>query len=181
MNAADFTTCAFCPRLCRHVCPVAVATAREAAVPSAMMTAAWLALEGRLDRPDALLATRYCLGCGACTDHCKHHVPVAERLAAFREAPPPAPRAAAAPPAVPPASAEGLAFLPCSAGPVSSPDQLACCGRRDGFPDREPELAEAVARENVRRFAGRAVRCADPDCAAWLARHGARLAPGEPA
>ena len=33
----DFESCAFCPKLCRHVCPVAVGTGREAATPTAMI------------------------------------------------------------------------------------------------------------------------------------------------
>ena len=46
MAAVPTTPCAFCPRLCRHVCPVAVATGMEAAVPS---NRAYL-LEPRADR-----------------------------------------------------------------------------------------------------------------------------------
>lgn len=172
MRADDAFTCAFCPRLCRHRCPVAVATAREAAVPTAMMTAVWRALTGEIDRAAALEATRYCLGCDACTAHCKHHLPVADLLAEFRgearPAPSPAPAGASFP-------AAELRFVTCREGPGDGPDQLACCGRRDGFDQREPALAREVAEANVRRFAGRSVACADPACAAWLRAHGARI------
>lgn len=171
MRLEDAWTCAWCPRLCRHVCPVAVATAREAAVPTAMMVAVTQALRGALDRPDALEATRFCLGCGACTAHCKHHVPVAELLARFRAEPPPGRG-----PELASSTAAELVFVSCGEGPRPGVDQLACCGRKGGFDQREPELARAVAEENVRRFAGRRVACADEGCAAWLAAHGASVA-----
>jgi hypothetical protein len=81
MRAADYTTCAYCPRLCRHVCPVAVATGLESATPSAMMTVPLLVERGLLTTVDALSGISPCLGCGACTSHCLSHQPVAERLA----------------------------------------------------------------------------------------------------
>ncbi len=80
----EFSTCAFCPRLCRHVCPVAVATGREAAVPTALMTLPMLADQGLVTPADALLGTSLCLGCGACTAHCKLHAPVPELISAWR-------------------------------------------------------------------------------------------------
>lgn len=88
MNEADFTTCAWCPRLCRHVCPVAVGSAQEAATPSALMTAPLLVDAGVWTRAEGVSATDLCLGCGACTAHCKLHVPVAERLMGWRASPP---------------------------------------------------------------------------------------------
>lgn len=63
----DLEICAWCPRLCRHVCPVAVATGREAATPSAIATFAWMG--GRSPVP-AHVAVDLCLGCGACDAHC---------------------------------------------------------------------------------------------------------------
>src|SRR5687768_1916480 len=84
MNQADFTTCAYCPRLCRHVCPVAVATGMESATPTSMMTVPLLHERGALLQPDALAGTSLCLGCGACTAHCKVHIPVSERLTRWR-------------------------------------------------------------------------------------------------
>ncbi|MFN7143596.1 MAG: 4Fe-4S dicluster domain-containing protein [Myxococcota bacterium] len=256
MNAADFTTCAYCPRLCRHECPVAVATGLEASTPTAMMTAPLLAERGDFTPADALAGTSLCLGCGACTAHCKLHVPVPARLAAFRAPHLPAPAAAALAPisgtarivcvltgedwsaawsarvgapvatlrtadelghtawrhgalAVPAEVARHLAgreivttsgaveavaraagvpvtrvpppiapraFVTCHDGPRTSPDQLACCGRREAFAEREPAAAHAVAEENVRRFAGRTFGCADEGCAAWLRAHGADMA-----
>ncbi len=255
MNDADFTTCAYCPRLCRHVCPVAVATGLEAATPTAMMTAPLLVERGVFSAADGLAGTSLCLGCGACTAHCKLHVPVPARLAAWRAehgAPEAAPleaiigdarvvcvltaedwsagwsaragvpvatlrtpnelghaawrqgeegvpervarhlagrevvtasgaveavaRAAGVPVTRLPAPAGGRVFVTCHDGPVTTPGQLACCGRRERFADREPEAAHAVARENVRRFGDATVSCADADCASWLREHGARVA-----
>lgn len=85
MNPSDFTTCAYCPRLCRHVCPVAVGTGFESATPSSMMAVPLLVARGALDAADALVGTSLCLGCGACTAHCKVHVPVSNCLTAWRD------------------------------------------------------------------------------------------------
>lgn len=84
MTEADFSLCAYCPRLCRHVCPVAVGTGGEAAVPAVLMTAPLLVLRGTWSVGEGLGATTLCLHCGACTVHCHSHVPVAARLAAWR-------------------------------------------------------------------------------------------------
>jgi ferredoxin len=83
--ADPFELCVFCPRLCRHVCPVAVATGHESATPTAMMTAAYLGRKGLLDADSARLGASLCTGCGACTKHCLYHVNVAEILAAARQ------------------------------------------------------------------------------------------------
>jgi ferredoxin len=86
VNRGEFASCAFCPRLCRHVCPVAVGTALESATPTQMMTVAWLALGERVGggSEHAVAGTELCIDCGACTAHCKLHVPVAALLAEFR-------------------------------------------------------------------------------------------------
>lgn len=256
MNAADFTTCAYCPRLCRHVCPVAVATGAEAATAAAMMAVPLLLERGALAPADALAGTSLCLGCGACTAHCKVHVPVAERLTSWRapQVAPPAPDSLAsidgaaaivcvltgssdwsvqwsASAGVPvatlftkdglghaawrlghpgvleavaahfvgkelvtgsgaveevaraaglrvrrlPAPVAEAVFHPCHSGPRPGPGQLACCGRREGFPGREPDAARAVAEENVRLFGGAVTSCADEECACWLRAHGGRM------
>lgn len=255
MNAADFEICAYCPRLCRHVCPVAVGTAREAATATAMATGALLVLRGAWTEEEGRAATSSCIGCGACTTHCKLHVPIGDRLAAFRArtvAPPaPAPLAPiegdarlvcvitdgdwsgawaranavaaarlrtsdslghaawrAGNTSVPGAVAAHFAgrdavtasgsvaevlaaagvsvrrvagppadrhFHTCHGGALPSPDQLACCGRREGLPERDPDAARAVAEENVRLLAGAEVGCDDEECARWLVGHGAHV------
>ncbi len=68
--------CGFCPRLCRHVCPVVVATAREAATPTAIVSAVRLAAAGLIDLSVAEAALATCNGCGACTRHCALHMDV---------------------------------------------------------------------------------------------------------
>ncbi len=160
----DYETCAWCPRLCRHVCPVAVATGREAATPTSMMTIALLAQRGSVSAELAAASASLCLSCGACTQHCKVGVPVAARLGR--------PDPGLVRPAVVSAF---LTFQVCGTEGPPGPHQLACCGRRDGFAEREPEAARQVAEENVRRLDGREVRCADAECASWLRAHGARV------
>lgn len=95
-------TCVFCPNLCRHVCPVAVGTAREAATPTAMVTIAWLGLGASppadVGPSEALAAASLCVSCGACTAACVIERPVAALLADVRGAGP-AP-AVGSPPAV---------------------------------------------------------------------------------
>ena len=77
-------SCAVCPRLCRHACPVAEGTAREAAVPAnlARIVRGWRA--GLFDDALAAEAATLCVDCGACTDACHLHVPLPDALAAVR-------------------------------------------------------------------------------------------------
>jgi hypothetical protein len=245
MNEAEFTTCAWCPRLCRHVCPVAVGAALESATPTALMSAPLFVAGGIWTREVGVSATDLCLGCHACTQHCKLHVPVPERLAEWRATPTePAPLApiegdaqvvcvhdgvdwserwargapvsriytrddlghaawrsgslaviasladhfrgrrvvtvsgaveevlrAAGVPVERVAIGEGRVFRTCFEGAAPGPEQLACCGRREGFAERNPSVAAAIARENVRLLDGPAV-CKDQGCAAWLRANG---------
>ncbi|MSP54849.1 MAG: hypothetical protein EXR69_04475 [Myxococcales bacterium] len=172
MTAQDYAMCTFCPRLCRHVCPTAVATSMESATATSMMAAAWLALETGVAVDSQALSL--CLGCGACTRHCKHHVPVADLVDAAAGRSVPVRPDAALPPLGGPGADPGR-FTTCFEGGIGAPHQLACCGRRDGFALREPAAAAAVAHENVRLLAGRGVRCGDKECAAWLIEHGANV------
>lgn len=95
ISVRDLEPCVYCPRLCRHACPVAVGSAREAATPTAMMTGPFLAILGTIPREEAAAYASLCAGCGACTDVCLTHRPVTELLSAAREtlleAPEPAP------------------------------------------------------------------------------------------
>jgi ferredoxin len=81
---ATYEACSFCPQLCRHVCPVAVATGHEAATPAKMMAAVLLAQRGRIPPEDAARAAALCSGCGACRDHCKYGIDVPGLLARAR-------------------------------------------------------------------------------------------------
>lgn len=76
--------CAYCPQLCRHVCPVAVATGHEAATPARILATVLLARRGRVPPEDAARAAALCTDCGACQRHCKHGVEVPRILAEAR-------------------------------------------------------------------------------------------------
>ena len=240
---SEIETCAWCPRLCRHVCPVAVATGLESATPTAMATAAWMADHGLMDVEIALGAVDLCNGCGACERHCKLHAPLPALLRAWRGHHRPvvaAPLGAivgdgevvdilvgdegprngawmrspdalghaawrAGDESVPAQVAAHLkgrrarvrhgdvaevvaaagipmvrieapeaprTFVSCWEAGTPGPGQLACCGRREGFAERQPEPARAVAEENVRLMAGEIHRCNDAACASWLRSHG---------
>ncbi len=83
--------CGFCPRLCRHVCPVVVATARESATPTAIVSAVRLAEAAVIDPAIAEAALAMCNGCGACTRHCALSMDVAEFVREWRPRPSTAP------------------------------------------------------------------------------------------
>lgn len=92
-SAADLATCVYCPKLCRHVCPVAVGTGREAAAPSVMALHPFRFLRGEGGVTLAVEAASLCLECGACEAHCEVHRPLGSMLGALRRGltpPPPA-------------------------------------------------------------------------------------------
>ncbi len=69
-------TCGYCPKLCRSTCPVSNVEAREALIPWAKMSSAWLSARGDLppDRDTALTGWG-CSGCHRCTSFCEHKNP----------------------------------------------------------------------------------------------------------
>ncbi len=74
-------TCGYCPKLCRSTCPVSNVEAREALIPWAKMSAAWLVARGNLPADREIAQTGWgCSGCHACTSFCEHANPVAETL-----------------------------------------------------------------------------------------------------
>jgi ferredoxin len=103
MKVSDVDICAFCPRLCRHVCPTAVGSGREAATPTAMMTGVWAWLSGHVDGDVAWSNAALCTDCGACTAACKLDRPVADLLSKARGATAKAP----APPSPPDIEGDG--------------------------------------------------------------------------
>ena len=86
MKRADYETCAYCPKLCRHVCPVAVGTARESTTPTAMMTGALLAIDGIVTPAEGYASAALCTSCGACTEVCLLDQPVRDLLREARGA-----------------------------------------------------------------------------------------------
>lgn len=92
MRVSEVDHCAFCPRLCRHACPVAVGSAREAAVPAVIMADVYAWVVGTGSAADAARAAALCTSCGACTRACKLERPVSDLLARVRAAVGPPPR-----------------------------------------------------------------------------------------
>lgn len=89
--ARQLDDCTYCPKMCRHACPVSTTTGHETYIPQAKM-----ALLGRLRRggaPWPAEATEplwACTGCRHCTMYCEHHnepglVLLAGRAAAQRQ------------------------------------------------------------------------------------------------
>ena len=84
MSAVE--TCALCPRLCRWACPVAVGSAREAAVPTFLATAIVEHAAGRMSASRAAAAVALCTDCGACGSACHIHQPLPALLRDARAA-----------------------------------------------------------------------------------------------
>lgn len=77
--------CTYCPKMCRHVCPVSNATGNESLIPQAKMEL--LNMLRRRAVPwemDYVLPLYGCTGCGLCTEYCKHGVDVSAALMAGR-------------------------------------------------------------------------------------------------
>ncbi len=83
--------CTYCPKLCRHVCPVSNAEAKETLVPQAKMATMRLLRGGsamplEAQRDSESYASLYgCTGCGACSDFCAHKIQVGASLFQGRE------------------------------------------------------------------------------------------------
>ncbi len=77
--------CTFCPKLCRHTCPVGNAERREAVVPQAKMAMAERVRTGQVDLTvDSASVFYHCNGCGLCGEYCEHDVDVTPALFAAR-------------------------------------------------------------------------------------------------
>lgn len=80
-HVRDLEYCTFCPKLCRHVCPVSTAVGNEALIPQAKMQLLNMlrrnAIGWQLDHAAPLFA---CTGCQRCMEHCHHDVDVASAL-----------------------------------------------------------------------------------------------------
>ena len=76
----NFLSCALCPRLCRHVCPVAWGTGREAATPTMLATMQVLAARNLVSKEEADASASLCTDCGACAEHCHNGNPLSDWL-----------------------------------------------------------------------------------------------------
>lgn len=83
-TSQGFATCALCPRLCRHACPVVTGSGREASVPAVIAAVLFEWERGTLPEAVARDAVTLCADCGACQDACHLHVPLPERMRAAR-------------------------------------------------------------------------------------------------
>jgi hypothetical protein len=87
-GAAAAEPCALCPRLCRHVCPVASA-GLEAATPTAIAGAIVDAGRGLLSSDLLAQALDLCVNCGGCAAFCHIQRPLPALIRAARASPGP--------------------------------------------------------------------------------------------
>lgn len=80
-HADALELCTYCPKLCRHVCPVAQATGNESLTPQAKMELLNLLRNDAVPtQPDYLAPAYGCTTCRLCLEVCRHDVAVAEAL-----------------------------------------------------------------------------------------------------
>src|SRR5581483_884718 len=73
--------CTYCPKLCRHTCPVSNAETRETLVPQTKMATMRRLRLADGERSVADTEPLYgCTGCGACTEACLHKIAVGPAL-----------------------------------------------------------------------------------------------------
>lgn len=79
------TLCSFCPKLCRHACPVAEADPSESATPWGKMTAMKRVEENKLPMDNQTMGLAYkCLNCRAAQQACELDNPVDATLDTYR-------------------------------------------------------------------------------------------------
>jgi Fe-S oxidoreductase len=77
--------CTYCPKMCRHACPVSTTTGHEPFTPQAKMTTLNLARKGHTPwTAEATEPIWACTGCRQCTDYCAHGVEPGATLFAGR-------------------------------------------------------------------------------------------------
>jgi Fe-S oxidoreductase len=73
--STSLSYCTYCPKLCRHTCPVSNAASSETLTPRDKMATMRLIAVGDVPRTVEQTTPLYgCTGCGACTDFCQHKV-----------------------------------------------------------------------------------------------------------
>jgi Fe-S oxidoreductase len=86
-HKAGYACCTYCPKLCRHTCPVGNAEARESVITQSKMMMGDLMRRRVVQcRADYASVYYHCAGCGHCTEFCLHDVPVTPALFAARAA-----------------------------------------------------------------------------------------------
>lgn len=83
--AKEHTYCAYCPKLCRHTCPVSTVEGRETTTPWGKMSALHHVALGEIPFTEDHAAPWYaCTGCGRCQSNCRHDNDVAGALSRGR-------------------------------------------------------------------------------------------------
>lgn len=79
--------CTYCPKMCRFVCPTAIAESRETVTPTGRQTLLHLIQQGAagLDK-EALSVFHQCTGCGLCTEYCDHDIEIYPIMESVRSA-----------------------------------------------------------------------------------------------
>ncbi|MCK5795944.1 MAG: (Fe-S)-binding protein, partial [Deltaproteobacteria bacterium] len=73
--------CTYCPKLCRHACPVSNALGNEALIPQAKMQTLNMLRRGDIPWRQSYVDTLYaCTGCKLCQTYCEHDIDVAAIL-----------------------------------------------------------------------------------------------------
>jgi Fe-S oxidoreductase len=81
----EHTYCTYCPKLCRHACPVSTVEGRETTTPWGKMASLHHVAEGNLDLDADVAQTWWaCTGCIRCKSFCDHDNEVARALGAGR-------------------------------------------------------------------------------------------------
>src|SRR5688572_13497774 len=71
--ARQLDYCTFCPKMCRHACPVSTASGRETHIPQAKMDRLNQLRLGRSEWTAETVDPLYaCTGCRHCTEYCDH-------------------------------------------------------------------------------------------------------------
>jgi fumarate reductase (CoM/CoB) subunit B len=72
--ARQLDYCTYCPKMCRHACPVSTASGRETLIPQAKMDRLNQLRLGRVPWSAAASEPIWgCTGCRQCTNYCQHH------------------------------------------------------------------------------------------------------------
>lgn len=80
-------TCSYCPKLCRHACPVAEVERTEQATPTFKQQVAYRAAQGTAPlTPQRARALYKCSDCQATVPACRHRISVGDELRGAREA-----------------------------------------------------------------------------------------------